>query len=192
MASVLFEIEGSSRDALILGFAFEHDKLSDKLIGCSIDKANKILIEYGAIITKCERHNPGHEREGKYSEVVHIRALTEDEVFKAKRDAEDYRAWLIGTSGPNDFPRPSPATVEKIRKEHPCPVKLTPLARAAEQVDLSTFKSRLYDLFRTDEYKLRLWDWKHSARYAGLFAEEETPDLNQLPQEAVRRHFSLP
>ena len=183
--NVQFNIDGDPKATLLFNFAFEHDKLSEELFGKSIDGANALLFQYGALIVGFDHHDNN-------TQVISIKALTQNEVSEAKNIAEDYNAWLIGTSGPNDFPRPSPEVIKRIRRECPCPVKPTLLSNAVNKLDLGMFQIKLMVLMRTDDYKLQLWDWKHTARYAGLFADEETPDLSSIPLETRRRYFSLP
>lgn len=183
--NVQFNIDGDPKATLLFGFAFKHDKLSDELLGSNIDKANALLFQYGAFIVGFHHHDDD-------TQVIDIKTLTQSEVSKAKFIADEYETWLIGTGGPSDFPPPSPEVVEQIRKKCPCPVKPTLLSNVVSKLDPGTFQTKLVALMRTDDYKLQLWDWKHSARYAGFFAEEETPDLSELPQETVRHYFSLP
>ena len=185
MTDVNITLTGSPKDALILKYAFDTKCIAGELIGCGLDSANKILLTYGATIMSWERNGN--------KEDVRIKALTDDEFADARFKIEEYKSWLIGTSGPYDFPRPTPEEIEAMRKKHPCPVKFDVISRNLYHLDLSSFRTNLFSIFRTDEYKLQLWDWMHTAKYAGLFTGEEMPDLSSIPLETRRRHFfSLP
>lgn len=188
MARMLFNIEGSTKNSLILEYALRAEGLSDQLVGCTMDRANEILIQYGAVLYECEHRGCGED----YEVVLHVKALTDKEYCDAVSNIEEYRSWLIATSGSNDTPCLPLYVTCRIRKEHPCPAKITPIARALERIDHTKFRSKLPELYSTEGYKLQLWDWKHSARYAHLFAEEDMPDLSAIPDETVRHYFSLP
>lgn len=188
MARMLLNIEGGTKNSLIFEYALKAEGLSDQLIGCTVDKANQILIQYGAVLYKCGYG--GHNED--YEVVLHIKVLTDKEYSDAVLAIEEYRSWLIATSGLNDIPSLPSDVVCRIRKEHPCPAKITPIVRALERIDHTKFRSQLPRLYDTEGYKLQLWDWKHSARYARLFAEEDMPDLSTIPEETARRYFSLP
>lgn len=188
MAKILFNIEGSTKNSLIFEYALRAEGLSDQLVGCTMDRANQILIQYGAVLYECEHHDCGED----YEVVLRVKALTDKEYWDAVSNIEGYRSWLVATSGPNDTPRLPSHVACRIRKEHPHPAKITPIARALDRIDYTKFRSKLPELYSTEGYKLQLWDWKHSARYAHLFAEEDMPDLGAIPEEAVRHYFSLP
>ena len=81
--------------------------------------------------------------------------------------------------------------IAAVREKDPCPVTMDIIARNLLRLDLSTFRASLPRIFGTDEYKLQLWDWMHS-KYAPLFAGEECPNLDSIPQDMVCRYFSLP
>lgn len=170
MGSVDFAIAGELKDALILRYAFEADHVCDKLLGCNLDGANKLLLTYGATIMSWEKNDS--------KESVQIKALTDAEFADAQLKIEEYNSWLIETSGPHDFPRPSPKEIEASREEHPCPVKLDIISSNLYHLDPSTFRTNLFRVLSTDGYQRQLWDWKHTARYAYLFAEEEMPKCN--------------
>ena len=180
MIDVSITLTGSPKDSLILKYAFDTRCIADELVGCGLDSANKILLTYGATIISWERDGN--------KEDVQIKALTDEEFDDARFKIEEYRSWLIETSGPNGFPRPSPEEIEAMRKEYLCPVKLDIVARNLYHLDLSTFRTNLFDIFRTDEYKLQLWDWMHTARYAHLFANEQMPEFSALP-ETLRANY---
>lgn len=180
MIDVNITLTGSPKDALILKYAFDTQLIAGELVGCGLDSANKLLLTYGATIISWERNGN--------KEDVQIKALTDDEFADARFKIEEYNSWLIGTSGPYDFPRPSPEEIEAIRKKHPCPVKLDIIARNLYHLDPSTFRTNLHRIFRTDEYKLQLWDWMHSARHAYLFANEQMPEFSALP-ETLRANY---
>lgn len=174
MTDVNITLTGNPKDALILKYAFDTRCIAGELIGCGLDDANKLLLTYGATIMSWERNGN--------KEDVTIKALTDEEFADAHFKIEEYRSWLIGTSGPYDFPRPSPEEIEAIRKKHPCPVKFDTISRNLYHLNLNTFRTNLFSIFRTDEYKLQLWDWMHTAKYAYLFAGEQMPDLSALPK----------
>ena len=174
MIDVNITLTGSPKDSLILEYAFSAEDIAGELIGCGLDSANKILLTYGATIISWERNGN--------KEDVKIKALTDDEFAEARFQIEEYNSWLIGTSGAYDTHSLSPEGIEAMRKKYPCPVKFDVIARNLYHLDLSTFRTNLHRIFCTDEYKLQLWDWMHTARYAYLFAREQMPDFSALPE----------
>ena len=194
MPSVNFSIVGSTKYALILDCAFKTDNIADRLMDADYTRANKLLLEYGATITAWNRNYAGDQ-----VDEVQVTALSDADFREALGKTEEYKTWMVATTGSCDFYRAGSCDIyrlphdgiEEWREKDPCPVTMDIIARNLLRLDLSTFRASLPRIFGTDEYKLQLWDWLHS-KYAPLFAGEECPNLDSIPRDMVCRYFSLP
>lgn len=187
MPSVNISIVGSSKDALILEYAFKTDNIADRLMGADYARANEILLEYGATITKWNRNcDDGQDDE------LQVTALSDADFREALDKVEEYKSWMVATTGTYDFYRLPDDEIATSCKKEPCPVTLDTISRNIMRLDPSTFRASLPRIFATDEYKLQLWDWMHMGKYAPLFVGEQCPNLDSIPQDMVCRYFSLP
>ena len=188
MPSVNFSIVGSPKYALILEYAFKTDNIDDSLMGADYTSANKILLEYGATITNWNRNCDDGQ-----ADKIQITALSDDDFREALGKIEDYKSWMVVTTGCSYGPdRLSHDGIVECHKKEPCPVTLDTISRNLMRLDLNTFRASLHRIFDTDEYKLQLWDWMHMDKYAPLFVGEKCPNLDSIPRDMVCRYFSLP
>lgn len=187
MPSVNISIVGSLKDALILDYAIKTDNIADRLMGADYTHANKILLEYGATITKWNRNCD----DGQVDE-LQVTALSDADFREALDKVEEYKSWMVATTGSYDFYRLSGDEIAALCKKEPCPVTMDTISRNIMRLDPNTFRASLPRIFDTDEYKLQLWDWMHMGKYAPLFVGEQCPNLDSIPQDMVRRYFSLP
>lgn len=187
MPSANIAIVGNPKDALILGYAFKTDNIADRLMGADYTRANKLLLEYGATITAWNRNCDDEQ-----VDEIQVTALSDDDFREALYKVEEYKSWMVATAGSYDFYRLPHDDIEKLHEKEPCPVTLDTISRNIMRLDPNTFRVRLYRIFDTAEYKLQLWDWVHTGKYAPLFVGEECPSLDSIPRDMVCRYFSLP
>jgi hypothetical protein len=187
MPNVNISIVGNPKYALILGYAFKTDNIADILNGADYTSANKLLLEYGATITNWNRNCDGGQ-----TDELQVTALSDDDFREALDKVEEYKSWMVATAGSYDTYRLSDDKLAKLREREPCPVALDTISRNLMRLNPNTFRVSLYRIFDTDEYKLQLWDWMHTGKYAPLFTYEECPILDSIPRDMVCRYFSLP
>ena len=187
MSSVNISIVGNPKDALILGYAFKTDNIADRLIGADYIRANKLLLEYGATITNWNRNCDGDQ-----TDELQVTALSDDDFREALGKVEEYKSWMVAATGSYDTYRFPHDNIEELCEREPCPVAMDTISHNLMRLDPNTFRVSLYRIFDTDEYKLQLWDWVHTGKYAPLFVGDECPNLDSIPRDMVCRYFSLP
>ena len=97
MPRVNISIVGNPKDALILDYAFKTDNIADRLIGADYTRANKLLLEYGATITSWNRNCD----DGQVDE-LQVTALSDDDFREALGKVEEYKSWMVATTGTYD------------------------------------------------------------------------------------------